>query len=599
MHQYPLLEILAIGFTLALVMGYLAKRLGLSSIVGYLLAGFLVGPHSPGFAADIGLAMELAEVGVILLMFGVGLHFHLEDLLAVRGISLPGALIQSSAATLCGFAAAEACGLSVAEGLLMGMGLAVASTVVLLRVLTDNHMLDTVHGHVAVGWLVVEDILTVLILVLLPSLAVALNANGGGDGGVLAASAATSGAQWLPMLKAVGLALLRLGLLWVIVLVIGGRVVPWVLNHILRTRSQELFTLTVLVAAFATAVGAAVFFEASVALGAFLGGMVVGKSRVSHQAGADLLPFRDAFAVLFFLSVGMLLDPAFIVAEPGLILAALVIVLVVKPLTAIFVVSALGYSAQTGLVVGISLAQVGEFSFILASQAHALNIIGLQVYNVLVVCAIVSITLNPGTFRALPRIEAFLKKRKKLWALLNVRANRKARKIAVKKLTPALEHQVQDAQAIIVGYGPTGQSVLNALTGRDMPCAVIDMNVDTVNHLNQNGQRAIFGDSSKLDILKAAGLAKARYLVITLPSLEAATITAMIAREENPDLRILVRARFLNNRALLKSSGADAIVFEEEEVALALTNTVLDDVRLCDAGVCPIYDPGEAKNKPS
>ncbi len=599
MHQYPLLEILAIGFTLALIMGYLAKRLGLSSIVGYLLAGFLVGPHSPGFSADIGLAMELAEVGVILLMFGVGLHFHLEDLLAVRGISLPGALIQSSAATLCGFAVAEACGLSVAEGLLMGMGLSVASTVVLLRVLTDNHMLDTVHGHVAVGWLVVEDILTVLILVLLPSLAVALNVNGGGDGAALAASAATSGAQWLPMLKAVGLALLRLGLLWVIVLVIGGRVVPWVLNHILRTRSQELFTLTVLVAAFATAVGAAVFFEASVALGAFLGGMVVGKSRVSHQAGADLLPFRDAFAVLFFLSVGMLLDPAFIVAEPGLILAALVIVLVVKPLTAIFVVSALGYSAQTGLVVGISLAQVGEFSFILASQAHALNIIGLQVYNVLVVCAIVSITLNPGTFRALPRIEAFLKRRKRLWALLNVRANRKARKIAVKKLTPALEHQVQDAQAIIVGYGPTGQSVLNALVERGMLCTIIDMNADTVNHLNQNGQRAIFGDSSKLDILKAAGLAKARYLIITLPGLEAATITAMIARDENPDLRILVRARFLNNRALLKSSGADAIVFEEEEVASALTNTVLDDVRLCDAGVCPIYDPGGAKDKPS
>ena len=598
MHQYPLLEILAIGFTLALVMGYLAKRLGLSSIVGYLVAGFLVGPHSPGFAADTGLALELADVGIILLMFGVGLHFRLEDLLAVRGISLPGAMLQSSIITFCGFTAARLCGQPVAESLLMGMGMAVASTVVLLRVLTDNHMLDTVRGHVAVGWLVVEDILTVLVLVLLPSLAMILGTGGSGDAGSLAGAAA-SGVHWLPILKAVGLALLRLGLLWVIVLVIGGRVVPWVLNHILRTRSQELFTLTVLVAAFATAVGSAVFFEASVALGAFLGGMVVGTSKVSHQAGADLLPLRDAFAVLFFLSVGMLLDPAFIMAEPWLILAALFIVLVVKPCTSVFLVSVLGYSAQTGLVVGISLSQVGEFSFILAGQAHALNIIGLQVYNVLVVCSIIAITLNPCTFRALPRIEAFLKKRKKLWALLNARANRKAHKLAVEKLTPALEHQVQDAQAIIVGYGPTGQSVLNALTGRDMPCAVIDMNVDTVNHLNQNGQRAIFGDSSKLDILKAAGLAKARYLIITLPSLEAATITAMIARDENPDLRILVRARFLNNRALLKSSGADAIVFEEEEVASALTNTVLDDVRLCDAGVCPIYDPGEAKNKPS
>ena len=587
MHEYPLLEILAIGFTLALLMGYLAKRLGLSSIVGYLVAGLLVGPHSFIFSADINLALELAEAGVILLMFGVGLHFNLKDLMAVKGVSLPGALFQSSMATLCGFGVAEFCGLSVAEGLLMGMGLAVASTVVLLRVLSDNNMLDTVHGHVAVGWLVAEDILTVLILVLLPSLAVILEV-GGGSGAALAAG--DFGAQWLPMFKAVGLALLRLVLLWVIVLVIGGRVVPWVLNQILRTRSQELFTLTVLVAAFATAVGAAVFFEASVALGAFLGGMVVGKTKVSHQAGADLLPFRDAFAVLFFLSVGMLLDPAFIVAEPWLILAALFIILVVKPLTAVFIVSVLGYSAQTGLVVGISLSQVGEFSFILASQAHALGIIGMQVYNVLVVCAIISITLNPSAFRALPRIEAFLKKRKKLWELLNARANRKARKVAVKKLVPALETRVQEAQAIIVGYGPAGQSVAKALSEQKLTCAVIDMNVDTVNHLNQSGQRAIFGDSTRLDILKAAGLNKARYLIITLPSLEATTSTAMIARDENPDLRILVRARFLNNSALLKSSGADAVVFEEEEVAAALARTVLNDVRQCAGGACPVYD---------
>ena len=592
MHEYPLLEILAIGFTLALLMGYLAKRLGLSSIVGYLVAGFLVGPHSFIFSADINLALELAEAGVILLMFGVGLHFNLKDLSAVKGVSLPGALFQSSMATLCGFGVAEFCGLSAAEGLLMGMGLAVASTVVLLRVLSDNNMLDTVHGHVAVGWLVAEDILTVLILVLLPSLAVILEV--GGDGSA-AAAAGAAGAQWLPMLKAVGLALLRLSLLWVIVLVIGGRVVPWVLNQILRTRSQELFTLTVLVAAFATAVGAAVFFEASVALGAFLGGMVVGKTKVSHQAGADLLPFRDAFAVLFFLSVGMLLDPAFIVAEPWLILAALFIILVVKPLTAVFIVSVLGYSAQTGLVVGISLSQVGEFSFILASQAHALGIIGMQVYNVLVVCAIISITLNPSAFRALPRIEAFLKKRKKLWALLNAGASRKARKTAVKKLIPALETQMQAAQAIIVGYGPAGQSVVKALSEQKMTCAVIDMNVDTVNHLNQSGQRAVFGDSGRLDILKAAGLDKARYLIITLPSLEATTITAMIARDENPDLRILVRARFLKNSALLRSSGADAVVFEEEEVAAALARTVLDDVRRCEAGACPVYDTANGR----
>ncbi len=585
MHHYPLLEILAVGFTLALLLGYVAKRLGLSSIVGYLVAGFLVGPATPGFAADPTLAMELAEAGVILLMFGVGLHFNMDDLLAVKGVSLPGALAQSTIATLAGFGVAEWCGLSVAEGLLMGMGLAVASTVVLLRVLTDNHMVDTVHGHVAVGWLVVEDIITVLILVLLPSLAVIL--------GVSGTPPAMDASPGLVMVKAIGLALVRLALLWVIVLVIGGRVVPWVLNQVLRTRSQELFTLTVLVAAFATAVGAAVFFEASVALGAFLGGMVVGKTKVSHQAGADLLPFRDAFAVLFFLSVGMLLDPAFIISEPLLIIAALFIVLVVKPLTAMAVVSALGYSARTGLVVGISLAQVGEFSFILASQAVALNIIGMHVYNVLVVCAIISITINPGLFRTLPRLEAWLEKRPVLWKALNLRANQRAHKVVAERLVPAPEPQTRDAEAIIVGYGPTGRSVVKELAEKDITCAVIDMNVDTVNTLNQNGQRAVFGDSSKLDILKAAGLDKARYLVITLPLLEDTAATAMVARDENPGIRILVRTRFLNDGELLRKAGVDAIVFEEEEVAASLTGTVLEDIRLCAQDACPVYEQPE------
>ena len=585
-HNYPLLEILAAGFTLALVLGYLAKRLGLSPIVGYLVAGFLVGPQSPGFVADIALAMELSEAGVILLMFGVGLHFRIEDLLAVKGISLPGALVQSTAATLCGFLVAELCGLSVASGLLMGMGLAVASTVVLLRVLEDNHMVDTVHGHVAVGWLVVEDILTVLILVLLPSLAVILHVPGG-------EVAQASGA--LPMLKAVGLAFVRLGLLWGVVLVIGGRVVPFVLNHIVRTRSQELFTLTVLVAAFATAVGAAVFFEASMALGAFLGGMVVGKTRVSHQAGADLLPFKDAFAVLFFLSVGMLLDPAFLAAEPLLIALAVFIVLVVKPLTAIFIVSALGYSARTGLIVGISLAQVGEFSFILAQQAHSLNIIGMDVYNVLVVCAIISITINPGLFKCIPAIEGYLKKKPAIWNALNARANAKAAKTVKARLTHEPGPLPEVCQAVVVGYGPTGKSVTEALREQDIFCTVIDMNVDTVNALNENGIRAIYGDSTKAEILKAAGIEAARYLVITVPVLEDTVATAAAARDLNGVMRILARARFMNDEPILRSSGVTAIVFEEENVARALTETVAEDIRLCDEEACPVYFGGDAE----
>ncbi len=585
-HSYPLLEILAAGFTLALVLGYLAKRLGLSPIVGYLVAGFLVGPQSPGFVADITLAMELSEAGVILLMFGVGLHFRIEDLLAVKGISLPGALVQSTAATLCGFLVAELCGLSVASGLLMGMGLAVASTVVLLRVLEDNHMVDTVHGHVAVGWLVVEDILTVLILVLLPSLAVILHVPGG---------EAAQAPGFLPMAKAVGLAFVRLGLLWGVVLVIGGRVVPFVLNYIVRTRSQELFTLAVLVAAFATAVGAAVFFEASMALGAFLGGMVVGKTKVSHQAGADLLPFKDAFAVLFFLSVGMLLDPAFLAAEPLLIALAVLIVLVVKPLTAIFIVAALGYSARTGLIVGISLAQVGEFSFILAQQAHSLNIIGMDVYNVLVVCAIISITINPGLFKCIPAIEGYLKKKPAIWNALNARANTKAAKTAKARLTHEPGPLPEVCQAVVVGYGPTGKSVTETLREQDIFCTVIDMNVDTVNTLNEAGIRAIYGDSTKAEILKAAGIETARYLVITVPVLEDTVATAAAARDLNGIVRILARARFMNDGPILRSSGVTAIVFEEENVAGALTKTVAEDIRLCDEQACPVYFGGDAE----
>ena len=312
MHEYQLLEILAMGFSLALLFGYIAYRLGLSPIVGYLLAGFLVGPQSPGFVADMGLANQLSEAGVILLMFGVGLHFNMKDLFAVKGVAIPGAILQSTATTICGIYSASWLGLPLLSGVMLGIGLSVASTVVLLRVLTDNNLLDSVDGHVAIGWLVVEDLLTVLVLVMLPSIATVLQ--GGQEVGVSSIALALGGAS------------LRLIALWVLVLVVGGRIVPWLLVKIVRTRSQELFTLTVLVAAFATAVGSAVFFEASMALGAFLGGMVVGKSTVSRQAGVDLLPMRDAFAVLFFLSVGMLFSPAFLVDNLGLAILCLVIV---------------------------------------------------------------------------------------------------------------------------------------------------------------------------------------------------------------------------------------------------------------------------------
>lgn len=565
MHEYHLLEILAIGFGLALIFGYIAQQLGLSPIVGYLLAGFLAGPQSPGFVADQNLALELSEAGVILLMFGVGLHFNLDDLIAVKGVALPGAIIQSTAATLCGISAAMFFGLSFSEGLILGLGLSVASTVVLLRVLTDNGVLNTIHGHVAIGWLIVEDIFTVLVLVLLPAV----------SGFLLGTEALSfSTLSW-----ALALAVLKLAVLWVLVLVVGGKVVPWLLGKIVRTRSQELFILTILVVAFLTAVAAAYVFNASFALGAFLGGMVVGKSNVSHQAGADLIPLRDAFAVLFFLSVGMLFDPLFILQQPWLILSALAIVLIIKPATAIFVVCGLGYSVRTALTVATGLSQVGEFSFILAQAGQSLGLISQDIYNILVACALVSIALNPIIVSSVPKIEDFLQSKPGFWKILNYRAEKRAKALQETTNTEIdLEQLEEPTTAIVVGFGPTGQKAITVLRKKDIIPVVIEMNVDTVDTLDGRGKLTIYGDSTKKDILLAAGVESAQYLIITIPSVPAVAATALAARDLNPDIRIFARARFLSEKDLLEQVGIDIIAFEEEEVGITLAKRLLEDV---------------------
>ncbi|MDR2945679.1 MAG: cation:proton antiporter [Candidatus Adiutrix sp.] len=565
MHSYPLLELLAIGFVTALFFGYLSWKTGLSPIVGYLLAGFMVGPYFTyfPFVADAGLAAELSEAGVILLMFGVGLHFNMKDLLAVRGVAVPGAVVKSGVSTVLGTLAAWTFGFSTGAGLVLGLGLAVASTVVLLRVLADNNVLDTVHGHVAVGWLVVEDIFTVLILVLLPSLAAAASAGQEVGVGTLA--------------SALGMALVKLALMWVVILVVGGRVVPWLLTRAAKTRSQELFTLTVLVTAFATAVGAAAAFGASMALGAFLGGMVVGKSSVSHQAGADLLPLKDAFSVLFFVSVGMLFDPGFIFEHPFMILTCFLIVIVAKPLVAMIVVSWLGYSVHTALTVATGLAQVGEFSFILAQAAEKLNLIPTEIYSILVVCCMGSIILNPSLVRRVPAIEERLRKRPRLWRTLSARADRRALK-GNQVMEAVLTTEEEDAgRAVVVGYGPAGRGVAAALTERGLVPVIIDMNVDTVNSLTAEGRHAVFGDSSAREILTAAGVEKASCLVVTIPDVSLTAATVAAAKDLNPNLRILARARFLSDKNLLHSLGAAAVAFEEEEVAKSLVRLVLND----------------------
>lgn len=395
MHDLPLISTIAAAFTAAWVLGLITQKLKLSPIVGYLLAGVVIGPHTPGFVGDVQLAHQLAEIGVILLMFGVGLHFHLHDLLAVRNVAIPGAIGQSLVATLLALGVAAAFGWPVKTGLVLGMAMSVASTVVLMRVLMDNRMLDTVHGHVAVGWLIVEDIFTVIVLVLIPTLGVAPGAAASPAGGSIAGT--------------ILIALLKLAAMTFLILWGGARIIPWIMVQVTRLRSRELFTLTVLVMAIAVAAGSAYLFGASMALGAFLAGMVVGQSSISKQAAADALPLRDAFAVLFFTSVGMLFDPMFIVREPWLTLACLGVVLIGKPLAALIIVAIIGYPARTALTVAIGLAQVGEFSFILSDLARKHSLLGDAGHNVLVACALISITLNPLLFRSLRRHEAALK----------------------------------------------------------------------------------------------------------------------------------------------------------------------------------------------
>lgn len=564
MHSYHLLEILAVGFGMALVFGYLAQRLRLSPIVGYLAAGFLIGPLTPGFVADADLANNLAEAGIILLMFGVGLHFNTDDLMEVKGIAIPGALVQCAAATFFGVLAAAALGYSVAEGVFLGLGLSVASTVVLLRVLTDSGRLDSHAGTVAVGWLVVEDIFTVLMLVLLPAIGPSLVSG--------------SGLSAASLLWAVCIAGLKLVVLWVLVMTAGSRVMPWALKRIVRTKSHELFTLTVLSVAFLTALAAAYIFDASFALGAFLGGMVVGKSKASHQAGAELIPLRDAFSVLFFLSVGMLFQPSFLLEQPGIVILSLGIVLLVKPAATIGIVTLLGGTAETSFTVAAGLAQVGEFSFILAQTGLSLGLISQDIYSVLIVCALASIALNPFLMKAVPAALSEAKRAPSLWRFLNARGE--ARSAYQEASARRIAHDLTEGRetALIAGYGPTGQAAADVVAAHGITPVILDMNLDTVTRLDQQGTAAVYGDITKAEVLHAAGIARATLFIITIPSAAAAAEAAIAAKQIHPDLIVYARTRFLQDAPLLKDAGVDHILFEESAIAEKLAESIEQDL---------------------
>jgi CPA2 family monovalent cation:H+ antiporter-2 len=576
MHDLPLITTIAAAFAAAWALGLITQAIGLSPIVGYLLAGIAIGPHTPGFVGDVHAAHQLAEVGVMLLMFGVGLHFHPKDLLAVKAIAVPGAVGQSAVATLAGAVIFMLFGWDVKSGLVLGMAMAVASTVVLLRVLIDRDMLDTVHGHVAVGWLIVEDIFTVLLLVLVPlmgtvSAGVPDTANAMAGSAPAGEHASVAGGGMASMFWA----LVKLVALVAIVLLAGSRVVPWMMVQVAKLRSRELFTLTVLMLAITVAVGSAVLFGASVALGAFLAGMVVGQSPVSHQAASDALPMRDAFAVLFFVSVGMLFDPSFVWEQPLMVAAGLGIVLLAKPITALVIVALLGYSARTALTVAIGLGQIGEFSFILGQVAFDHGLLPGEGQQVLVAAAIVSITLNPWLFGSIDRIETWLKGRPRLWSLLNARADRRSR--AMNAHTAQRLHAVDKPLAVIVGYGPVGRVVDALLRDTGMETCIIDLNMDTIRSLTERDRLAVFGDASHGDILAQAGIKRAGHLVVTLPHAETRAPLVLAARELNPKLQVIVRARYLQEREPLEQAGATTIIFEEGEAGIAMAQRVLED----------------------
>jgi CPA2 family monovalent cation:H+ antiporter-2 len=571
MHNVELILTLTGGLTAALVLGYITQRLGLSPIVGYLLGGLIIGPHTPGFVADPHLAEQLAEIGVILLMFGVGLQFHVEELLAVKRIAIPGAIAQSLTATALGAIIAHAFGWDWTAGIVFGIALSVASTVVLIRVLADNHDLHSPTGHIAVGWLVVEDLFTVVVLVLLPALF-----PHHGDGGTSAAAAAGSanGFSTANLLWTLAITAAKVSTLVVFTLIVGKRAIPWLLDQVAATRSRELFTLTVLVIALGIAVGSATLFGVSMALGAFLAGMVVGRSDYSLRAASEALPMRDAFAVLFFVSVGMLLDPRALIDAPLLILATLAVVLIGKPLVALVLVLVMRHPFRVALAVAIALAQIGEFSFILSTLGRELGLLTSAATNAIVATAIVSIVLNPLLYRSLGVMERWAARRARLSNLLNV-------SVGGESAAPELgggDARSSKTRAVVIGYGPTGRTVTSLLREHDSEPTIIDLNVDTIRRLRDEGFLAVYGDAGHRETLSKAGVERADSLILSADVANAEEVIRL-ARELNPSIRVLARTAYLRDLDRLQRAGADEVFASEGELALTLTDAVLRQIR--------------------
>lgn len=560
MHSVPLITTIATALGLSLLLGFVAARLKLPVLVGYLIAGVIIGPATPGFVADVELSRQLAEIGVMLLMFGVGLHFSLEDLLAVRRIALPGAIAQIATATALGAMVASFWGWTLGAGLVFGLSLSVASTVVLLRALESRGLVESINGRIAVGWLVVEDLVTVLVLVLLP-------AASGWLGGVgQSASVTASPSGWLTTFA---LTLGKVAGFTLIMFVVGGRLFPWLLWRVARTGSRELFTLCIISGAVGVAYAAAAIFGVSFALGAFIAGMVVGKSALSHRAATESLPLRDAFSVLFFVSVGMLFDPAMLIQEPVRVLVVIAIVMLGKTLAAFLLVLGFRYPLNTALTVSAGLAQVGEFSFILAGLGVSLNVLPAEGQNLILAGALISIALNPLLFSAIEPVQSWIRSRSNLARAMEQPADPLAQLPVTVNLNQLTGH------IVLVGYGRVGRRIGEALTARGIPIVVAEQNRELVEALRRTGISAVSGDASEPAVLIQAHVARARMLLIAVPDIVRSRMMIDTARMLKPDIDTVARVHTEEELTILQNEKVGHVFMGEHELALAMTRYVL------------------------
>jgi len=560
-HDVDLIILLAVGFGVALIFGYFAARLRLPPLIGYLIAGIIISPNTPGIVADIHLANQLAELGVMFLMFGVGMHFSLNDLLLVRRIALPGAILQIAVATLLGIGVSMLWGWNFGSALVFGLSLSCASTVVLLKALGDRGLLDSVNGKIAVGWLLVEDLVMVLVLVLLPATAVLLGgkAPAGADSNI-----------WLTL----GITLLKVIGFIAFMLIVGKRVVPIIMQFVARLGSRELFTLTVVAAAVSIAYGSYAIFGVSMALGAFFAGMVVKESDFSHRAEEETLPLREIFSILFFVSVGMLFDPHILVERPLQILAVIAIIMIGKTLAAMALVLFFRYPINTALTVGASLAQIGEFSFILATLGVSLGLLTLEAQNLILAGALFSITLNSFIFSAIEPVQRWIRERSHLARLLE----RSGDPLAM--LPDEVDQAYLRDQVVIVGYGGVGRRITENLINENIKVVIAEENREIVEKLRQANIAAVSGVATEPSVLIQAHIMHARLLVISPMDILDIHRIVSIAKQLNPQIQVLICAESKEEAAIIREENIGEVFYAKEEMAKNMSHHILNQIEL-------------------